>query len=151
MRRGSSGFLLAAFDRIFVRKKRPAAENRRELLELALRGGFPALRLLYFVFNELAAQVDAEESERYQLFHYRDQKKREIDFLIEREDGALLGIEVKASSMVKGDNFKHLRWFQENLAQQKKFTGIVLYAGEDILPFGSGTWAVPISTLWAES
>lgn len=71
--------------------------------------------------------------------------------MIEREDGALLGIEVKASSMVKGDNFKHLRWFQENLAQRKTFTGIVLYAGEDVLPFGSGTWAVPISALWAES
>ncbi len=102
-----------------------------------------------FVFNELAAQVDAEEEVRYEIFHYRDQKKREIDLLIEREDGALLGIEVKASSTVKGEDFKHLKWFQENLAR-KEFVGIVLYAGEDVLPFGQGMWAVPMGALWAE-
>jgi len=101
-----------------------------------------------FVFNELAAQADAEEDPRYEIFHYRDQKKREIDFLIEREDGALLGIEIKASTAVKGDDFKHLKWFQKNLAR-KEFSGIVLYAGKDVLPFGQALWAVPISALWA--
>lgn len=102
-----------------------------------------------FVFNELAAQVDAEEDVRHEIFNYRDQKKREIDFLIEREDGALLGIEVKASSTVQGDDFKHLKWFQKNLAR-KEFTGIVLYAGEAVLSFGEGVWAVPVGVLWAK-
>ena len=100
-----------------------------------------------FVFNELAAQVDTKEEVHYEIFHYRDQKKREIDLLIEREDGALLGIEVKASSTVKGDDFKHLKWFQENLTR-KEFVGVVLYAGEDVLPFGRGMWAVPMGALW---
>ena len=102
-----------------------------------------------FVFNELAAQADAEEDRRYAIFHYRDQKKREIDFLIEREDGALLGVEVKASSTVKGEDFKHLRWFQENIAGKKEFFGVVLYAGDQVLPFGPGMWALPIGGLWA--
>ena len=102
-----------------------------------------------FVFNELAAQVDTEEDVRHEIFHYRDQKKREIDLLVEREDGALLGIEVKASSTVKGDDFKHLKWFQKNLAR-KEFVGIVLYAGEEVLPFGEGMWAVPVGVLWAK-
>ena len=102
-----------------------------------------------FVFNELAAQADVESDMRYEIFHYRDQKKREIDFLIEREDGALLGIEVKASSTVKGEDFKHLRWFQKNLAGKNEFSGVVLYAGNQVLPFGAGTWAVPIGGLWA--
>ena len=103
-----------------------------------------------FVFNELAAQADAEEDRRYTIFHYRDQKKREIDFLIEREDGALLGIEVKASSTVKGEDFKHLRWFQKNLAGENEFSGVVLYTGDQVLSFGSGTWAVPIGGLWTQ-
>lgn len=102
-----------------------------------------------FVFNELAAQADAEEDVRYEIFNYRDQKKREIDLLIEREDGALLGIEVKASSTVQGDDFKHLKWFQKNLAR-KEFAGVVLYAGEAVLPFGEGMWAVPVGVLWAK-
>jgi len=102
-----------------------------------------------FVFNELAAQVDAEEDVRHKIFNYRDQKKREIDLLVEREDGALLGVEVKASSTVQGDDFKHLKWFQKNLAQ-KEFAGVVLYAGEDVMSFGEGMWAVPVGVLWAK-
>jgi uncharacterized protein len=52
-----------------------------------------------FAFNEIMAQVDAGDG-RYELFHYRDREKREIDFLIEREDNALLGIEIKAGSAI---------------------------------------------------
>ncbi len=59
------------------------------------------------------AQVDAGVG-RYELFHYRDREKREIDFLIEREDNALLGIEVKAGSAVAKEDFRHMRWFRKN-------------------------------------
>jgi predicted AAA+ superfamily ATPase len=77
-----------------------------------------------FAFNEIAAQVDAGEG-RYELFHYRDREKREIDFLIEREDNALLGIE------------------------KQKFIGIVLYTGEFPASFGDNLWAVPFGLLWS--
>ena len=50
-----------------------------------------------FAFNELAAQIDAS-NDLYALWHYRDRQNREIDFLIEREDGAMIGIEVKSGS-----------------------------------------------------
>ena len=45
------------------------------------------------------AQVDAGDG--LELFHYRDREKREIDFPIEREDNALLGIEVKAGVLLR--------------------------------------------------
>ena len=48
------------------------------------------------------AQVDASDG-RYELFHYRDREKREIDFLIEREDNALLGIEIKETTPIHPD------------------------------------------------
>ena len=101
-----------------------------------------------FAFNELAAQVDADAFE-YQLYHYRDREKREIDFIIEREDGALLGIEIKASSSVSKSDFKHLTWFQKNLAKEDQFVGIVLYSGEHIASFGNNLWAIPFGVLWA--
>ena len=100
-----------------------------------------------FIFNEIASQVDANEG-KYELYHYRDREKREIDFLIEREDQAILGIEVKASSSIHNQNFKHLHWFQENLAKDKPFVGIVLYSGNLPLSFGRNLWAIPISMLW---
>lgn len=99
-----------------------------------------------FVFNQLIAQIHASPEE-YALYHYRDREKREIDFLVEHIDGTLLGIEVKASSSVSMEDFKHLIWFKENLAKQRTFIGIVLYAGAHILSFGSQLWAVPMGCL----
>ncbi|MDY6793436.1 MAG: ATP-binding protein [Thermodesulfobacteriota bacterium] len=101
-----------------------------------------------FAFNEIMAQVDAGEG-RYELFHYRDREKREIDFLIEREDNALLGIEIKAGSAVGKSDFNHIRWFQKNLVKKQKFIGIVLYTGEFPASFGDNLWAIPFSLLWS--
>lgn len=41
--------------------------------------------------------------------------------------------------------------FRDHLAKDKPFTGIVLYTGEHVVPFGEGLWAVPISKLWQSS
>ncbi len=100
-----------------------------------------------FMFNEIAAQTDACGG-KYSLFHYRDRGKREIDFLIEREDGALLGIEIKAGSAIGTSDFRSLRWFGDNLANDRQFTGIVLYSGEIAGSMGRGLWAVPFGTVW---
>lgn len=99
-------------------------------------------------FNEIAAQIDAA-GDGCELFHYRDRQKREIDFMIERDDGALLGIEVKAAASVNKHDFGHLEWFRDNLAKDRPFTGIVLYTGEFPGSFGKGMWAVPFSALWS--
>src|SRR3990167_4621773 len=102
-----------------------------------------------FTFNELAAQIDAHEG-KYKLFHYRDREQREIDFLIEREDQALLGIEIKAGSSISTADLKHLKWFKENIAKKRPFIGIVLYAGEFAGSMGKNLWAVPFGVLWDE-
>ena len=101
-----------------------------------------------FVFQELAAQTDLEN--RYHLFHYRDRTGREIDFLVER-DNALLGIEVKAGHNVSKNDFKHQKWFMENILKNKKsYTGLVLYSGDRTIHFEKNMLAVPIAALWTE-
>ena len=99
------------------------------------------------MFHSLATLIDASFG-KYALYHYRDREKHEIDFLIEREDGAILGIEVKSGSSVGKNDFKHLEWFKKNLVKEKLFIGIVVYTGEAVLPFGEGFWAVPMGDLW---
>ena len=101
-----------------------------------------------FAFNEIMAQVDAGDN-RYELFHYRDREKREIDFLIEREDNALLGIEIKAGFAIKNKDFNHMRWFRKNLKKSRTFIGIILYTGEFPASFGDNLWAVPFGLLWS--
>ena len=101
-----------------------------------------------FAFNELAAQVDASNN-LYTLWHYRDRQKREIDFLIEREDGAMIGIEIKSGSNIGMNDFRHMKWFKETLVMDRPFSGIILYSGESVAAFGECMHAVPFGTLWS--
>jgi len=96
-----------------------------------------------WVYQQLAAHADANGG--CEITHYRDNRQREIDFMVEREDGAMLGVEVKAGNVSQSD-FSHLKWFAGNLAKTS-FTGIVLYSGKDTLRYGEGFYAVPLSAL----
>ena len=98
-----------------------------------------------WVYQQLASISAA--SGGYAISQYRDMKKREIDFLVEHPGGSLLGIEVKAGAASLSD-FKHLKWFAANAAPGE-FTGIVLYSGSNVLRFGEGFYAVPLSALGA--
>jgi len=102
-----------------------------------------------FIFQELAAQIDLDRD--YKLYQYRDYKQHEVDFLIERDDGAMVGIEVKASHSVSMEDFSPQIWFKENIVKGKMpYTALVLYSGEDTLSFGNGLLAVPTAALWME-
>lgn len=96
----------------------------------------------------LAKQIAANNG-KYELFHYRDREQRKIDFLIERDDQVLLGIEVKAGSAISSNDFKHLKWFRDNIAKNRPFLGIVLYSGELAGSMGDNLWAVPFGSLWS--
>ena len=99
-----------------------------------------------FVYNQLIAQVECNSSD-WQLYHYRDREKREIDFILQNNDD-IVAIEVKAGSNINKDQFKHIKWFKENLVRDKNFIGIVLYTGEHIVSFGENLYAVPMNNLW---
>lgn len=98
-----------------------------------------------FVYNQLAPQVDLERN--VSLYHWRDSRRREIDFIIETED-EIFGIEVKSGTEIKLDAFKHLEWFRDNLAKEKTFTGLILYTGERTMTLSNGMFTVPINNLW---
>ena len=99
-----------------------------------------------FVYNQLMSQVECNSSD-WQLYHYRDREKREIDFILQNNDD-IVAIEVKAGSNINKDQFKHIKWFKENLVRDKNFIGIVLYTGEHIVSFGENLYAVPMNNLW---
>jgi len=100
-----------------------------------------------FVFQELAAQIDLES--KYSLYQYRDREKHEIDFVVERDDGILLGIEVKAGHNVSFADFAPQKWFRNNIIKKKKpYIGIVLYSGDRSIKYSDNLLAVPIAALW---
>jgi hypothetical protein len=99
-----------------------------------------------FVFSEVMKLMTASDL-RLTPYHFRDQQMREVDFVLERDDGMIVGIEVKASATVKSSDFAGLRTLAE--ACKNKFVyGVVLYDSTDLVPFGDRLAAVPLSSLW---
>ena len=79
-----------------------------------------------FVAMELVRQSEWADSET-RLHHYRDKAQREVDVVLERNDGGIIGIEVKAAATVTTDDFRGLRFLRDKLGTQFK-AGAVLYA-----------------------
>ena len=100
-----------------------------------------------FVYSELNSLIDVTDHE-FEIFHYRDGDDREIDFIIEHEDGGIIGIEVKASTRAVIQDFKHLRWFKNKFAKNRPFVGILLYAGDVTGRLDNDMWIVPIEKMW---
>jgi len=86
-------------------------------------------------------------AERSTLYHFRTSDHYEVDFVLEKPDGSILGIEVKSGGQVSAQDFKGLKTLS-TMARASFHSGIVLYAGEEVLPFGDRLWAVPFRILW---
>jgi predicted AAA+ superfamily ATPase len=109
------------------------------------RGIFGPL-LETFVLSELMKQMGWID-DGYSLSHYRDKEKNEVDFVIENTAAEIVGIEVKAAATVGGNDFKGLRKLADATGKAFKL-GVVLYDGEQSLPFGERMYAAPVSCLW---
>ena len=68
--------------------------------------------------------------------------------MLERDDGMIAGIEVKAKARrVKAGDFGGLRALAEACGDRFAF-GVVLYDSADVVPFGERLAAAPLSSLW---
>jgi predicted AAA+ superfamily ATPase len=99
-----------------------------------------------FVLSELARQLTWSQ-ELVDLYHYRDHNKVEVDAVLESRQRQVVGIEVKAASTVRFEDFNGLRRLAERLGNEF-LVGIVLYTGNTTLPFGPNLRAMPVSALW---
>jgi uncharacterized protein len=99
-----------------------------------------------FALSELARQL-GWSTEPARLYHYRTRDGREVDGVLEANDGRIVGIEVKSSSTIGADDFRHLEHLMRAVPTRFHY-GIVLYTGTKILPFGPRLLAVPLDALW---
>jgi len=112
----------------------------------ANRSEFGAL-LESFVFSEVMKLMTGSDM-RLTPYHFRDQQMHEVDIVLERDDGLIVGIEVKAAATVKSSDFAGLRTLAE--ACKERFAcGVVLYDSADVVPFGDRLSAAPLSCLWS--
>lgn len=82
------------------------------------------------------------------LSHLRTKDGIEVDAVIERGDGAIVGVEVKSALTITERDFRGLRLLSE-LAGDDFVRGVLLYRGGRTLRFGDRIEAWPMSSLWS--
>lgn len=84
-------------------------------------------------------------------WYFRDAEGNEVDLVLERHDGSLVGIEVKAGVTVGPPDAKGLRRFRD-LVGDRFVHGVVLYTGTGSFRMDGDPQitAHPISALWSE-
>lgn len=107
-----------------------------------LFGGLPES----FVAMELVKQA-GWSADPPALYHFRTHEGDEVDLVLERRGGAVVGIEVKSAATVTATDFKGLRALAA--AAGRRFRrDIMLYTGTEVVPFGAGMFALPVEALW---
>ena len=99
-----------------------------------------------FVGNELLRQREWHGCQAA-LYHYRSVSGREVDFVLENADRAVVGVEVKSSGAVRPGDFSGLRQLAADIGT-RFVAGVVLHPGVRAVPFGPGFWALPLQELW---
>ena len=102
--------------------------------------------------NFIAAEIMKAASAlpgKYHVSHFNpvrgDGKK--TDFVVEKDNGETIAAEVKLDSSLTEKDFKNIEACK-NIIGSKFKKGIVLYTGEELVPFGEKLWAVPVNYLW---
>ncbi len=99
-----------------------------------------------FVFGELLKQTALDEDVTA-ISHYRDKDQVEVDFVLERHGGRVVGVEVKASASVAPGDFRGLSRLRA-AAGAGFACGIVLHDGDRVQQLADGMFAMPLRMLW---
>ncbi len=115
--------------------------NEDQLLTSQYYGGL----LENLVYMECCKQSAWAEDD-IRMYHFRDNKKNEVDIVLERSNAKIIGVEVKASASIKNEDFNGLVALAA-FAGAAFEQGILFYTGKEVLPFrkdGLIFYALPI-------
>jgi len=103
-----------------------------------------------FIASEIMKSASALPGKFY-VSHFNPVRGdgKETDFVIEKDNGETIAIEVKLDSSLNDKDFKNLELCRDTIGNKFK-KGIVIYTGEDLVPYGNKIWAVPVNYLWEE-
>ncbi len=99
-----------------------------------------------FVHGEIAKAI-ALSDDLTRVSHYRDKDGIEVDLVLERSPGAVVGIEVKGAATVWPRDFRGLQHLKKNVGGSFA-CGILLHDGERIQQIAPGLFAMPVRMLW---
>lgn len=102
-----------------------------------------------FVVGELRKQASWSKT-AVTLSHFRTSAGREVDVVLEDRRRRVVGVEIKASSTLRAEDFAGLKELAA-CAGSDWIRGVVFYTGDTPLPFGENLWGLPVGSLWNEN
>ncbi len=99
-----------------------------------------------FVLAEIDRQIGWSKA-KPSLHYLRTYDGAEIDAVLERRNGEVVGIEVKSGQSVTESDFAALRSFSSRVGTRFR-RGIVLHAGREPVTFGRDLHALPLDAVW---
>lgn len=99
-----------------------------------------------FVVGELLKQASWLDDVTA-MGHWRTRDGDEVDLVLERDDGTLVAVEVKAGGRVPGDDFRPLRKLR-SAAGDTFQAGIVFYLGARSYTYEDRLHVMPVDRLW---
>lgn len=88
-------------------------------------------------------------NESVRIYHFRSQIGQEVDIVLEGQRGNIVGVEVKLSATLSPKDFSGLKFLREHLGE-KFVRGVLIYTGNEIVPFAENLHAVPARYLFAK-
>lgn len=101
-----------------------------------------------FAVMELRKQLGWSDR-RAGMFHFRDTKGAEVDVILESPTGEIVGIEIKATTSPRAEDFSGLRYLQ-SLVGDRFRRGVLLHTGETTISPSKDLLALPFGALWAK-
>ncbi len=81
------------------------------------------------------------------MYHLRSQNgDREVDLIVERDDGRVVALEVKLSPVVRDDDVRHLHWLARRLGDDL-IDSVVVTSGREAYRRPDGIAVVPAALL----
>jgi uncharacterized protein len=99
-----------------------------------------------FAVGEVLKQVSWSDAP-VDTGYFRTEAGDEVDLVLERDDGQVIGFEVKAGSHVGPDDLRGLRLLKDRLGKRLQ-DAIVLYTGEHAYTRDGWITVLPLDTLW---
>lgn len=82
--------------------------------------------------------------------HFRTEAGDEVDLVLERDDGQVIAVEIKAGSRISGEDFRGLRQLKERLGPRLE-EAIMLHTGEHAYKHEDWITVLPLDRLWAST
>jgi hypothetical protein len=102
-----------------------------------------------FAVGEILRQVTWSDAP-VAVGHFHTSEAKEVDLVLERDDGTVFAFEIKAGTRVDQSDLAGIRALRARLGERLA-TAVVLYTGALTFRFDDGTLVLPLDALWSKT